>query len=158
MNLIARLEYELTYYDSAVHRFNHYTTMTPRHDFLGSGTKLLFTLLSLRFFDMRRERETHTHTISFYADFSIWPHHVWHPAANYWSGLGKLQKSTCFVQAQISTHCFFQIPKSSAHRFQAWRHSRRRSHFLSGVFIMTSVIVTSSPRVREHLHSMCTPN
>ena len=29
MNVIARLEYELAYYDSAVHRFNHYTTWTP---------------------------------------------------------------------------------------------------------------------------------
>ena len=28
MNVIARLEYELVYYDSAVHRFNHYTTRT----------------------------------------------------------------------------------------------------------------------------------
>ena len=26
MNIIARLEYELAYYDSSVHRFNHYTT------------------------------------------------------------------------------------------------------------------------------------
>ena len=30
VNVIARLEYELTYYDSAIHRFNHYTTRTPR--------------------------------------------------------------------------------------------------------------------------------
>ena len=29
MNVIARLEYELAYYDSAVRRFNHYTTRTP---------------------------------------------------------------------------------------------------------------------------------
>ena len=29
MNVIARLEYELAYYDSAAHRFNHYTTRTP---------------------------------------------------------------------------------------------------------------------------------
>ena len=29
MNIIARLEFELAYYDSAVHRFNHYTTRTP---------------------------------------------------------------------------------------------------------------------------------
>ena len=29
MNIIARLEYELAYYDSAVHRFNHYPTRTP---------------------------------------------------------------------------------------------------------------------------------
>ena len=28
VNVIARLKYELAYYDSAVHRFNHYTTMT----------------------------------------------------------------------------------------------------------------------------------
>ena len=29
VNLIARLEFELAYYDSAVQRFNHYTTKTP---------------------------------------------------------------------------------------------------------------------------------
>ena len=29
VNVIARLEHELAYYDSAVHRFNHYTTKTP---------------------------------------------------------------------------------------------------------------------------------
>ena len=29
MNVIARLEYELAYYDSTVHGFNHYTTRTP---------------------------------------------------------------------------------------------------------------------------------
>ena len=29
VNVIARLEYELAYYDSAVHHFNHYTTRTP---------------------------------------------------------------------------------------------------------------------------------
>ena len=30
-NVIARLEYELAYYDSAVNRFKHYTTRTPPH-------------------------------------------------------------------------------------------------------------------------------
>ena len=30
VNVIAWLEYELAYYDSVVHRFNHYTTRTPR--------------------------------------------------------------------------------------------------------------------------------
>ena len=29
VNVIVRLEYELAYYDFAVHRFNHYTTRTP---------------------------------------------------------------------------------------------------------------------------------
>ena len=33
VNVIAQLEYELTYYDSTVHRFNHYTTRTPSHGF-----------------------------------------------------------------------------------------------------------------------------
>ncbi len=28
VNVTARLEYELAYYNSAVHRFNHYTTRT----------------------------------------------------------------------------------------------------------------------------------
>ena len=36
---------------------------------------LLFTFLSLRFFDTRRER----HTIYYYAYFSIWPHHMQSP-------------------------------------------------------------------------------
>ena len=35
VNLIARLEYELAYYDSAVHRFNHYTTRTPQPEDVG---------------------------------------------------------------------------------------------------------------------------
>ena len=29
VNVIARLEYELAYYDSSAHCFNHYTTRTP---------------------------------------------------------------------------------------------------------------------------------
>ena len=53
---------------------------------------------------------------------------------------------------------FFQIPKSSAHRFRPSRHSRPRSHFLSGVFIVTSVIVSSTLHALENLDSMCTPN
>ena len=31
VNVIARLEFELAYYDSEVHRFNHYSTRTPPH-------------------------------------------------------------------------------------------------------------------------------
>ena len=45
MNVIAWLEYELAYYDSAVHRFNRYTTRTPKLN--GSSLKLVnkFTYL-----------------------------------------------------------------------------------------------------------------
>ena len=39
MNVIARLEYELAYYDSAVHRFNHYTTGTPPKEEMGKSMK-----------------------------------------------------------------------------------------------------------------------
>ena len=64
--------------------------------------------------------------------------------------------SSC-VESQLTVS--FQIPKSSAHRFRAWRHSPPpHSHFLSGGFYLISVIVASSPRAREHLHSMCAPN
>ena len=49
MNVIARLEYELAYCDSAVHRFNHYTTRTPpvwlRVDLGIMVMKRYFTLL-----------------------------------------------------------------------------------------------------------------
>ena len=34
VNVIVRLEYELAYYDSAVHRFNHYTPRTPPEKYL----------------------------------------------------------------------------------------------------------------------------
>ena len=45
MNVIARLENELTYYDSAVHRFNHYTTRTPPNGFkCGYSTQFILYL------------------------------------------------------------------------------------------------------------------
>ena len=58
MNVIARLEYELAYYDSAVHHFNHYTKRTPpplsmrsHHGViakvLNSGLTLIFRLIHL---------------------------------------------------------------------------------------------------------------
>ena len=42
VNIIAQLENELAYYDSAVHRFNHYTTRTPPE-----GRERNFTVKSL---------------------------------------------------------------------------------------------------------------
>ena len=42
MNGIARLKYELTYCDSAVHRFNHYTTRTPPPALFSPTTKQAF--------------------------------------------------------------------------------------------------------------------
>ena len=60
-------------------------------------------------------------------------------------GPTQVQKSTRFVYVQISTHCFYsESLRIPSHRFRAWRHSHPQSNFLSGVFIVTSVIVTSS--------------
>ena len=35
-------EYELAYYDSAIHRFNHYTTRTPQRWYKVEDTKITF--------------------------------------------------------------------------------------------------------------------
>ena len=39
VNVKAQLEFVLAYYDSAVHRFNHYTTSPPPSEESGSGYK-----------------------------------------------------------------------------------------------------------------------
>ena len=44
MNVIARLEYELAYYDSTVHRFNHYTMRDTPREMKESVTKATDTL------------------------------------------------------------------------------------------------------------------
>ena len=134
--------------------------------------KLLFTFLSLRFFDMRRERET----ISFHAEFSIWPPPCAAPLPQT-TGLAsassenRLPFSSVESQLQLtqptrgarSARCRLASPRSESRltvffsnskilRFRTWRHSRPRSYFLSGVLIVTSLIVTSAPRALEHLH------
>ena len=47
------------------------------------------------------------------------------------------------AQIQLLTRLFFKIPKFSAHRFRAWRHSHSYPISYLG-FIMTIVIVISS--------------
>ena len=74
-----------------------------------------------------------------------------------WTCLGSDLNPLCTASNLNSAFFFQNHPKSSAHRFQAWRHSHLQSNPLPRVFIMTSVIVTSSPREREHLRSMCAP-
>ena len=107
-------------------------------------------------------------TISYYADCSFIVSSQLTDSTNAQASCRPLvwprpdQKSTTFlcVESQL-TAFFFQILKSSAHRFQAWCHSHPQSYFLSGVFIVTSVIVTSSPRANTctqcvHLTNPCT--
>ena len=71
MNVIARLEYELAYYDFAVHHFNHYTTRTSpaifKWQFLycfvnWTLNTLIFSFQIIIFFIILMHTCTHTHT------------------------------------------------------------------------------------------------
>ena len=123
-------------------------------DFLGSGTKLFITFLSLRFFDMRRERHNFFLCWLFHLTppcapprrkLLVWPRRA--PKINFLP-LASNPNSRLFFKSQnpqpiASGHDVIHIPSPISYL---------------GFFIVTSVIVTSSPRAREHLHSMCVPN
>ena len=137
MNVIARLEFELAYYDFTVHHFNNYTTRTPPLRLLSSGTKLFITFELKRFFDMRK-REAQ----SFYDDFSICA-----PTTTT-TTRGTRRKASASSESQPSSSVagtqltdFSQIPQITPPGLI----------FLSGIFILTSLNDTSSPCAREHL-------
>ena len=106
----------------------------------------------LRFFDMRRERHNF---------FLCWLFHLTPttcaPCANYWSGLGELRSWLACLEFKSQLTAFVQISKSSA-PLPGMTSFTSPVHFLSGDFIVTSVIVISSPCVHGHLHLMCAPN
>ena len=119
---------------------------------IGSGTKLYY--LRVKGYSTRGERDT---------NFLCWL--LLHlpqttcgtPSANYWSGLGGPRKPTFPIGRRNSTHCFFSNPKNPQPTLPVhdvihipWSHSR------SGIFILTYLNDTSSPRAREHLRSCCT--
>ena len=119
---------------------------------IGSGTKPFITFLSLRFFDMGREK------LNF---FLCWLFHLTPPRAAHfvepnWSRLDKTKNRLPSSRLESQHTIFFKF--QNPQRFQAWRHSHPRSYFLSVIFIVTSLIVTSTPRPGEHMHSMCAPN
>ena len=85
MNVIARLEYELAYYDSAVHRFNHCITRTPstttkfRHSWL--ETPNIFCHVPLRIAFLNR---FYDHFYCFSRQFLCWCHlSFWLDITNY---------------------------------------------------------------------------
>ena len=62
VNVIARLKYELAYYDSAVHRFNHYTTRTPPSFVFKGESNFEGYLITMYFYHyFSTSRHTHTH-------------------------------------------------------------------------------------------------
>ena len=122
-----------------VHRHRNPETLTT---FFSSYTKLLLTSWLLGF--QHEERDTQFllcrlfHLIPPHAAHLVDPNEL--TSSRFKSQLTAFfQKSP---QPNASGHDVIHIPSS---------------FFLSGVFIMTSVIVTSSPREREHLRSMCAP-
>ena len=61
VNVIGRLEYELAYYDPAVHRFNHYTTRTPPSFFFFNKVMWIYIYIFFIFYsasgDLKRFHE-----------------------------------------------------------------------------------------------------
>ena len=101
---------------------------------------------------MRRER----HTISFYAEFSIWPHHVRPPNSTLNSPnqrTAPVAHKVVWPRPGLKLNLLFSSNPKNPQRFRTWRHSRPWSYFVSGVFIVTSLSFTSAPHEREHLHS-----
>ena len=111
--------------------------------------------VSLRFFDMRREK----HNFFLYWIFHLTPNNVWHPHRKLLVWPRRPPKIDFLVRSlNLNLLVFFSKSQNPQPRFRAWRHSRPWYNFLSGEFIVTFLIVTSASRAHEHLHSMCAPN
>ena len=108
-----------------------------------SGTKLFITFLSLRFFDMRRERHTQfLSKLTFPSDPTTC------------GTFRRPQKSTIFCKTRISTNCFLCF-------FFKFQHPPLlgMTSFTSPVSLSVWVFYCDisychiRPRAREHLHS-----
>ena len=114
---------------------------------------------------MRRERHNF---------FICWLFHLTPPRAAHFADPQLVsprrdKESNCFLYIQISTSCseyksqltaYFSNPQNP-HRFREWCLSRPRSHFISGVLIMTSDCHIRPARVNTgaqcvHLTNPCT--
>ena len=78
VNVIARLEFELAYYDSAVHRFNHYTTRTPWYYTCANFKLLIQTDLINKFIQVQEIYFIHPGTLTvcykFHESIQIYSH------------------------------------------------------------------------------------
>ena len=80
-----------------------------------------------------------------------------HSAVHNWTGLTQVQKSL-HLSPNPNSLLLFKITKIPNPSLPGMTSFTSPVYFLSGVFIVTSVIVTSPSRARELLHSMCAPN
>ena len=125
---------------------------------ISSCTKLLFTFLSLRFFDMKREREREREKREREREkiFLCWL--VLHRQLSTHSttrGARSTQSRLASPRSESQQLLFFQIPKILSTSGHHVSHAPG-NHFQSGFFIVISLIVTSALRPREHLHSTIT--
>ena len=97
-----------------------YTYTGIRKHEIGSGTKLLFTFLSLKLFDMRREK----HNLSMLTAFTSSALNQTN-ARSVQSRLVSPSSESRLSRSEAGTQlaAFSQIQKSSAHASEAWRHS-----------------------------------
>ena len=133
----------------------------PRNtdDSLCSGTKLLLPSWLLGF--RHEERETQFLLCWLFVQRQLstyWPNkraRIPQQTTGRASPRFESQLASSILKSQLTA--FFKIPKNHSPSLPGITPFTSPVLFLSGVFIMTSVIVTSSPRQREHLHSMCSP-
>ena len=123
---------------------------------IGSGTKLLFTFLSLKVI-RHEERETQ----SFYADcfyiVSSQPNQRAAPVAHkvVWPRQA-LNLDSLVRRQELNSLLFLKSQKSSAHASSEWRHSPPWSHFLSGV-LFWHLWMTHPPRAHVNTRAhVCT--
>ena len=104
-----------------------------------------------------KERERHNFFLCWL--FHVTPHHVRPPLQT--TGLASASSENRLASSKLKSQLtvfFFSNSKILSPSLPRMTSFTFPVHFLSGVFIVTSVIVTSAPRARKHLHSMCAPN
>ena len=103
MNVIARLECELAFYDSAVHRVNYYTTKTPPNNFCDWSTND-FRAVSNQILEMFFP---HTYVLSTFGRFSKCSFHIRNVLLG-WQLLVLLLKGTFFYSLHLlSAVCIY---------------------------------------------------
>ena len=112
--------------------------------FFGSGTKLFITFLSLRFFDMRRERHNF---------FNKRAAHFVDPN---WSRLGETKNRLPSSRLESQLTVFFSNSKIVSASGHDVIHVPGLISYLG--FLLWHLWLSHPPRAREHLRSVCAPN
>ena len=120
---------------------------------IGSGTKLLFTFLSLKFFDMRRERHDLSMLTAFYI-VSSQPNQSAAPVAHKFAWPRPALDLDSLVRRQeLNSLLFLKSPNPQPTLPVGDVTHIPWSQLLSGIFILRPVNDTSYIRAREHLRS-----